>query len=641
MRRYIQRLPMEASSDATRQLLTDKIVHYVGIAQALMTDDESSAAASPHSPMDKIDESSIEVLPSAPPPPPAASPRRTESDYINSRANLANNKLSTALDLDEASQTAEAIAMYMEAAGLFLEAIKRAEEMGSTDAIAEVMKRRLESALDRVQELREAQPGKRTVVEQQRTQQQSKRPSISIDDGSRALTAEEIAVLKRSSLIASGLFLPWSDDDATQLSAEARSPTSLFRDKDGFLPLSSRQTKRFHKWARPTEIVKMRMDSGLIRSPQTIVAVRTITPYTIRQQYVTDCSFIASLCICSSFERRFKKQLVTSLLYPQSEYGLPIYNRAGKYMVKLWLNGVARCVVIDDMLPVDKYGNLLCSETTGTTSAYLELWVCLIEKAYMKLCGGYDFPGSNSGVDLFSLTGWIPERVLFAQNASNVRDFETHPERAWERIYSASSYGDCLITISTDRGLAEEEIEASGLVTGHAYAVLSVIQTKNGTRLLQLKNPWAHQSWKGRFSSQDYASWSDVSLCAEVGYNPKLAAKQDDGVFWICWADVLKYFQNFHLSWDPSLFSYRVTAHGFWPKDQGPVDDTFNIGENPQYVLSLSERAINCKATIWILLSRHVNKQEQEGAEVCFLVASINFAFQFSIDLYIHRPRTS
>ena len=44
--------------------------------------------------------------------------------------------------------------------------------------------------------------------------------------------------------------------------------------------------------------------------------------------------------------------------------------------------------------------------------------------------------------------------------------------------------------------------------------------------------------------------------------------------------------------------------------------DTFNVGENPQYTLTLSEEAIRKKASVWVLLSRHVDKQEQEGCEV-------------------------
>ena len=210
------------------------------------------------------------------------------------------------------------------------------------------------------------------------------------------LGERELAVLRTSSFINGKIFQPWLDGEEER---ELFAFESLFTDPDGPLQLSRHQLDSDAAWLRPREYLAQYHGMAQ-RAP---VMVESISPYLIKQDMVGDCSFVCSLCICAEFQRRFGHNLITGVIFPQSSEGMPIFNPSGKYLVRLFINGVARKVVIDDRLPVSiTTGALLCARSINP----LEMWVSMIEKAYMKLNGGYDFPGSNSGIDLYCLTGW-------------------------------------------------------------------------------------------------------------------------------------------------------------------------------------------------------------------------------------------
>uniref|UniRef100_A0A8C7P9E1 Calpain 7 n=1 Tax=Oncorhynchus mykiss TaxID=8022 RepID=A0A8C7P9E1_ONCMY len=307
---------------------------------------------------------------------------------------------------------------------------------------------------------------------------------------------------------------------------------------------------------------------------------------------VSDCSFVASLAISAAYERRYNKKLITSIIYPQNRRGEPEYNPCGKYMVKLHINGVPRKVIIDDFLPCGQNGELLCSYSSNRN----ELWVSLIEKAYMKVMGGYDFPGSNSNIDLHALTGWIPERIaMHSDNQSFIKD------DTFRMLYQRFHRGDVLITTATGV-MTEEEGERWGLVPTHAYAVLDIREHK-GKRFLQLKNPWSHLRWKGRFSERDEKNWTP-ELLKYLNFDPKTAQKFDNGVFWITFEDLCQYYDVIYLSWSPALFRESSCIHSSWDGRQGPVKDAYSLANNPQYRLE-----VTCPAggtAVWVLLTRHI-----------------------------------
>jgi hypothetical protein len=66
-------------------------------------------------------------------------------------------------------------------------------------------------------------------------------------------------------------------------------------------------------------------------------------------------------------------------------------NKAGCYAMKFVLDGDIQTVVIDDYLPmkVNKHGDTFFAFAKGG-KAQREIWMCLIEKAFAKICGSYE-----------------------------------------------------------------------------------------------------------------------------------------------------------------------------------------------------------------------------------------------------------
>ncbi|KNC46780.1 Capn7 protein [Thecamonas trahens ATCC 50062] len=518
-------------------------------------------------------------------------------DAVRARREAADFALDMALKHDEAGQNKKALSLYLDAAEAYM-AVVASGVAGAEDEVA-VAKTRVEAVIARAEVIKKgkapvAQPAtalkSRRLSSAMSTRRSGTSKQSSSTSSSEGYTELEKRILSASSVVNGRLFVPFLDYDLD----DAFSFAQPFTDPDGLLTLSSKQQAVFAGWRRPRE---------LVRGGRRPTMISLISAFSIRQTVITDCSFVSSLAVAAMYERRFKKQLVTSCIFPQDVSGQPKYNPSGKYMVRLLYNGVPRKVVVDDLLPVSTSGQVMCSHSTDPS----ELWVSIIEKAFLKLHGGgsYDFPGSNSTTDLHALCGWIPESV-------DMHGAEFDPARTWERMLSGLRFGDCVLTVATDSSLPAAKYDELGLVSSHAYAVLD-LQEVDGVRFLLLKNPWARLSWRGAYSRHDAKRWTP-ELQQALNYNVSKALAHDNGVFWIDYDSLQQVYSRVHMSWNPDVFAHRYVLHDALSNKIGPKSDRHTLGYNPQYALQTVNKS-KTPGSVWILLSRHVTALEERSED--------------------------
>jgi len=114
----------------------------------------------------------------------------------------------------------------------------------------------------------------------------------------------------------------------------------------------------------------------------------------------------------------------------------------------------------------------------------------------------------------------------------------------WRRIFIAdqNKYVIATAASSLKTGKKSEQLKDAGIVDAHAYSLLEaqpiMTRAKKKVRLLQLRNPWGFEEWKGDWSDHDTKNWTE-DLKRRLNYEEK-----NDGVFYIDFENYLEYYYN-------------------------------------------------------------------------------------------------
>lgn len=380
-----------------------------------------------------------------------------------------------------------------------------------------------------------------------------------------------------------------SDEPQQQNDADHHRATSTTRHSDSLIEdatrneLEEERTLRLLKksvWMRPRQI---RVRSSEQKHEWTVF--RNPRPSDISQGISGNCWFLSALAVLAERPELLKRVMLTREVCPQ-----------GAYQVRLCKDGRWQIILIDDLLPCDQYRNPLYSPARKK-----QLWVPLIEKALAKVHGCYAALASGRSIEgLATLTGAPCETITLQPTisctsttpstvspTSGQNDGATSPtaqnieeideDLIWAQLLSSRSAG-FLMGASCGGGnlhIDEDEYARVGLRPRHAYSVMDVRDEGNQLRLVKLRNPWGHFSWKG--------DWSDDSSLWTAELKTMLMPRgADEGVFWMCFQDVIKYFDSIDVCKVRTGWN-EVRLEGLFPTKS---TDTENI---PFVILTVNE----------------------------------------------------
>jgi hypothetical protein len=255
------------------------------------------------------------------------------------------------------------------------------------------------------------------------------------------------------------------------------------------------------------------------------------------QGQLGDCWFLSALAVMGTQEK-----LIRECFWKEESF-----KEFGLFVCRFFKDCSVMYVIVDDRIPVRRRDGKV---VFGRCKDPNELWVPLIEKAYAKLHGCYKaLIGGFTHFGLGDLTGFCPHQIILQKGFAGF-DKEYSDDELWKLLKRYRDW-DCLMGCSIQPNPQEthrpEEKGKNGLITGHAYSLLSLGEVQipeteaakgaRTVRLVRIRNPWGRGEWEGPWGdrSDEFAQHQDAIKKAFDEGNAQEVVVEDfnDGTFFI------------------------------------------------------------------------------------------------------------
>ena len=213
--------------------------------------------------------------------------------------------------------------------------------------------------------------------------------------------------------------------------------------------------------------------------PKAEVFTDGISPEDIIQGGLGDCYLLSALCALAE-----RPSIIERLFLSRKSNNEGIYG--------MWI-----CDTGDwELITVDDY--FLCGDSGPVYSKCNgdEFWVLLLEKVYAKIYGSYHAIESGFPEEAFrDLTG-APAIRFMTDNAKDTFSFLT---AMFKKNFVVTG---CIENKNQGRNIANKY----GIISSHAYTILSSVKTSTGVCLVKLRNPWGkldRGEWTGKWHRTD------------------------------------------------------------------------------------------------------------------------------------------